>query len=215
MERKDRTAREKLIRIVPREHQLKAAVTLALSNFEDAEVLEVILARLTDHKDQVRAASAIAASRFTDPKLAGIARERLDAILSSLPLDEDVRFDMEQARRILSGRDPVGGFRYIGNRQFVEDMTKDVEEKLLDLVNREARDVLGVEALTPLRAKPIKDRFRVDDSTSELRDLKDHLDLHPYFVPSDIPEPKLTITPGRVDPETGKPRDDGPEEREE
>ena len=103
-------------------------------------------------------------------------------------------------RKILEGGDPPGEFLYLGNQKYVEDMTKDVEEKLLDLVNLETRDVLGIEGLTPLRAGPVKDRFRVDDSRSELRDLMSHLDRHPYFEPDDIPVPKLVITPDRVEP---------------
>ncbi|MEN8149005.1 MAG: HEAT repeat domain-containing protein [Planctomycetota bacterium] len=221
MDRKHAEARDRLLKLVPPDYKLRAAVTLALSNFEDPEVVEVILARLGDHKDQVRVAAAIAISRFTKEEHRRRAIERITAILRMGGLDEDVRFNLKRSRRVLQGEEPPGEFQYLGNRNYVEDMTKDVEEKLLDLVNKEARDVLGIEGLTPLRATAVKDRFRVDDSRSELRDLMAHLDHHPYFEPDDIPEPKLVITPTLVDP-TGEvperrvdPAGEGPEKKEE
>jgi len=212
MDRKDPAARDRLLKLRPREHELRAAVTLALSNFEDEEVVKEILRRLTDHKSQVRAAAAIAIARFTDEKHRKMAISHLSGILAGKAgaIDPDVKANMIRARRILSGEEPSGEFRHLGNREYVEGMTKDLEEKVLDMVNREAREVLGVEGLTPLRAAHVKGRFRVDDSMSELRDLKDHLDRHPYFEPSDIPEPKLVITPRRVPPEGEKKTGAGP-----
>jgi HEAT repeat protein len=201
VDRKDPAALDRLLKLNPRETDLKSAVTLALSNFETPEALNVIVRRLLDKKDQVRAAAAIALSRFTNPEHKEIAIARLTtALRQGGALDRDVRYDFQLARRILQTGDADGDFLYLGNREFVLDMGKDAEERLLDFVNLEMRDILGIEALTPLRAGPIKDRFRVDDSTAELRDLKEHLDRHPYFVPEDIPPPNLTATPLKVEP---------------
>jgi hypothetical protein len=120
-------------------------------------------------------------------------------------LDRDVRFNMERARDILRGEEPRGEFRSPGNRQFAEDLPKDVEERVLDFVNHEVERVLEITNLSDQKASPrLPERLRIDDDASSLRDLQSYLEKYPYFVPRDIPEPFVEITPT---PEVGG-RDD-------
>jgi hypothetical protein len=86
--------------------------------------------------------------------------------------------------------------RWLGNEEFAAAMPKDVEERVLDFVNREVERVLGITSLRPDKAAPRPGTGRdVNDATSELRDLEEYLKMYPYFEPFDIPEPKVAITP--------------------
>jgi len=180
---------------------LKAGQTLALSNFDDEGALEIIARRLGDPSDRVRSAAAIGISRLTQPELKTKAVTILSALLEGKggTIDPDVLHNMKRAREILRRGEAPGSFRWMGNKELAQDLGKDVEEKLLDLVNEEARRVLGITSLTPLRAAR-DPRFRVEDQNSELRDLKRHLDVHPYFVPKDVPAPRIAVTPRDADP---------------
>jgi hypothetical protein len=189
------------------EQDLRSALLLALSNFEDPETVDIItLTGLADTRDQVKAAAAIACTRFERPEHRALCAERLTILLKQGALDSELRADLELARRILLTGDPSRAFNFLGNQSFAGDLGKDVEEKLLDLVNEEAERVLGVASLTPIIATGRRE-FRAGDETSDLRDLEAYLDRHPYFEPEDVPVPKLAITPRVPDP--GK-ASDGP-----
>ncbi|MHC4472025.1 MAG: HEAT repeat domain-containing protein [Planctomycetota bacterium] len=197
-DRKDPAALKTLLRMSPREAKLRAAHTLALSNFEVKEAVDRIIGRLTDAHDQVRAAAAIALARLVTPELKVKAIARLTALLQGKagPLDPDVRLNMVRARDILKKGEAPGSFVWLGNEEFAADLPKDVEEKILDLVNLEVERVLGLTNIVDAGFhQPSGDPFRIDDEHSDLRDLKEYLEVHPYFEPFDIPEPELAITP--------------------
>jgi HEAT repeat protein len=202
----------------PLDHKLRAAVTLALSNFEDPEVLRILVNRLNDTKDQVRAAAAIGLSRLTTPELKKKAIQALTLALQGAlgSLDPDVLHNMTVARDLLQNGKADGAFVWLGNEEFAGDLPKDLEEKLLDLVNDEAKQVLGLNSLSDLKAAKGHQRVNDRDQNSELRDLDEHLALHPYFVPLDLPRPKLTITPrdqNVLGPDAPKPAEGGRKNR--
>jgi len=188
------------------DNQLKAALTLALSNFDDPKAVDKMIYRLTDQSDQVQAAAAIGLSRLKDPDQRAKAIKAITRRLQGDGgnLHKTVRHNLERSRAILrDGEAPPGEFLHLGNDEFVADLPKDVEERVLDFVNREAERVLELTSLTPLIASQRDPtRFRVSDEKSDLRDLKEYLDVHPYFEPADIPEPKVSITP-RPEPLVG------------
>ena len=213
-DRKDPAALDRLKRAVPRvnEPKVRACLILALSNFEDPEVAQLLILALGDRKDQVRAAAAIALSRLVTPELKELAIKAFNALLAGRAgtVDSDVLVNVRLAREILMKGEGTGEFVWLGNEAFTEDLPKDVEEKLLDLVNEEAWQVLGLNDLTDLKVNVVQgQRFRVQDETSELRDLAWHLERHPYFGPADIPEPKLAITPRDPGAAVAGPREDG------
>jgi HEAT repeat protein len=200
-DRKDKKVLDQLRRLIPQDKSVKAALTLALSNFEDEETVKKIIQRLADSSKQVRAAAAIALSRLTEPDLQAVAIKAITDVLvgKAGTVHNDVRFNMELARKILRTGDSRGEFIWLGNREFADALPKDVEERVLDFVNREVERVLGVTSLQPeksLLRPPIPgERRPVNDQASDLRDLKAYLELYPYFEPFDIPVPKIAITP--------------------
>lgn len=205
-DRRDPAALDRLKALIrrgfPRESGLRAAVTLALSNFEDPGVVDLLLRSVVaDPKDRVRSAAAIGLSRMTDPAF----RERAVGEFTKLlrgeygPLDDEVRYNVGLARERLQKEDAPGEFDWQENAEFGADLPKDLEEKVLDVVNEEAGRVLGLAALSDLRSFPTHQRTSKSDQNHELRDLDEHLARHPYFVPADVPEPKVAITPRDAD----------------
>ncbi|MCU0725011.1 MAG: HEAT repeat domain-containing protein [Planctomycetes bacterium] len=197
-DRRDPAVVQALLRASPEDPRLKAVFTLALSNFESEEVMTRIADRLTDKSDQVRVAAAVALSRLTVPELKEKAIGRLTSMLQGKggTLDANVRFDMERAREILLKGEAPGDFVWLGNEDTAEDLPKDVEERVLDLVNGAVERVLDLSSLTQIKAGPLRDeRFRVSDEGADLRDLQDYLARYPYFLPRDIPEPRVVATP--------------------
>ncbi len=197
-DRKDPWIRDELRRLIPQDKKVKAALTLALSNFEDLETVKIIIRRLVDSNKQVRAAAAIALSRLTDPALKAMAIKALtDALMGKAgAINDDVRFNMERARRILKTGQAGGEFLWLGNREFADALPKDVEERVLDFVNHEVERVLGILSLQPEKSLLRPDgRREVNDQASDLRDLKAFLERYPYFESFDIPEPMIAITP--------------------
>jgi HEAT repeat protein len=212
-DRKDPAALKSLIRMSPRDVKLRAAQTIALSNFEVKEAVDRIIGRLTDATDQVRSAAAIALSTLTTPEFKERAIARLTDMLRGKagPVDPDVRLNMNRAREILKKGEAPGAFVWLGNEEFAADLPKDVEEKVLDLVNLEVERVLGLTNIKEIGYQDPDDPFRIDDEHSDLRDLKEYLAVHPYFEPSDIPEPNLAITPRerRIGDSDSPPADEG------
>jgi HEAT repeat protein len=197
-DRRDPAVEQALLRASPEDPKLKAVFTLALSNFESEDVMNRIASRLTDKSDQVRVAAAVGLSRLTAPALKERAIARLTEMLKGKggTLEANVRFDMERAREILQKGDVPGDFVWLGNEDAAKDLPKDVEERLLDLVNRAVERVLDLSSLTSIKAGPLRDeRFRVSDEGADLRDLQDYLARYPYFLPKDIPEPRVVVTP--------------------
>ncbi len=200
-DRKDAKILDELRRLIPQDKGVKAALTLTLSNYQDEETVRKLIVRLTDNSNQVRAAAAIGLSRLTDPDLKPLAIRALTDMLSGKAgtVDRDVRYNMELARKILRTGRKKGEFIWIGNREFADALPKDVEERVLDYVNKEVERVLGVTSLQPQKALPRPGvRRAVNDEGSDLRDLKDWLERYPYFEPFDIPVPKIAITPEPV-----------------
>jgi HEAT repeat protein len=194
-DRKDPGVLETIKAFHPEDVTLRAALTLALSNFDDPEAVRLIIQRLWDTHDQVSAAAAIGLSRITDPEGKELAIRALDQALEQGVSDSDVRYDMRLARELLREKEPDGEFRWVGNRRFAEDLPKDIEERILDAVNNEVERILDIASLTQIKAARQDGRFRKDDESSELRDLEEYFLTHPYFEPEDIPEPEVAITP--------------------
>jgi HEAT repeat protein len=198
-DRKDPKVLVELRRLNPQDKEVKAALTLTLSNYEDEETVKKLIVRLTDNSNQVRGAAAIGLSRLTDPDLKALAIRALTDILTGKAgtVEADVRHNMDLARRVLKTGKKQGEFIWLGNREFADALPKDVEERVLDYVNKEVERVLGVTSLQPEKAipRPGGGRREVNDEASDLRDLKVWLENYPYFEPFDIPVPKIAITP--------------------
>ncbi len=195
-DRRDPAVLEALLRASPEDPKLKAALTLALANFETPAAVEKVAVRLTDKSDQVRAAAAIGLAGLTVPALKETAIARLTEMLKAGGLHQDVRLNCERAREILRSGEAPGQFMFLGNEEFADALPKDVEERVLDFVNSEVDRVLDLANLSQIKADtPRGERFRVSDEASELRDLKDYLARYPYFEPFDIPEPRVVVTP--------------------
>lgn len=223
-DRRDRSILDELLKISPEDQQVKAVLTLALSNFEELPVVQRICIRLTDKSNMVRAAAAIGLSRLADPDLKALAIRAITEMLQAGGMSSGLKEVMEIAREILSTGKSSRPFSYLGNEQFAADLPKDVEERVLDFVNHEVDRVLGITALTEQKAGGRREGARpVNDETSDLRDLEIYLERYPYFEPFDIPEPKLEITPrvdgpvnpGGQDPGGGKPDGERPDPDEE
>jgi HEAT repeat protein len=116
-DRRDPSILPTLRRIVLQDTEVKAALTLALSNFEDEETVRLIIHRLVDPHRQVRAAAAIGLSRLTVPEMKELAIRALTAALSGEagPVDREVGINMEIARDILRRGKAKEPFRWLGN----------------------------------------------------------------------------------------------------